>query len=88
MTRYDKLLARILSGRSDANIDFDDLRKLLLHLGFQERVRGSHHVLTRPGVEDLINLQRQGRMAKSYQVRQVRSVITTYGLTAAEEEYV
>lgn len=86
MTRYDKLLARVLSGRSDANIDFDDLRKLLLHLGFQERVRGSHHVLIRPGVEDIINLQRQGRMAKPYQVCQARSVITTYGLAAEEEE--
>ena len=86
MTRYSKLIAKVLSGRSDANIDFDDLRRLLTHLGFAERVGGSHHVFVLTGVEDLINLQREGRMAKPYQVRQVRNVITTHGLAAEEDE--
>jgi hypothetical protein len=86
MTRFGRLLAQVISGRSDANIDFDGLRNLLLQLGFVERVRGSHHMFIRPGVHDLINLQREGRMAKPYQVRQVRSVITAYGLTAGEGE--
>lgn len=76
MTKYSKLLARLLSGRSDSNIDFDDLCRLLDHLGFVERVRGSHHIFARPGIHDMINLQREGRMAKPYQVRQVRAVIT------------
>jgi hypothetical protein len=86
MTKTGKLLAQVLSGRSDTNIDFDSLRNLLLQLGFMERVRGSHHMFIRPGVEDLINLQRDGRMAKPYQVHQVRSVILTYGLVAGEDE--
>ena len=30
-------------GYADANIDFDDLRKLLIDLGFAERIKGSHH---------------------------------------------
>jgi hypothetical protein len=33
----------------------------------------------------MINLQREGRMAKPYQVRQVRAVITVYGLTVDED---
>lgn len=86
MTRYGKLLTRVLSGRSDANIDFDDLRRLLERLGFAERVGGSHHVFVRSGVHDMINLQREGRLAKPYQVRQVRAVITAYGLTVDEDE--
>ena len=86
MTGYGKLLARVLKGRSDSNIDFDDLRRLLEHLGFVERVRGSHHVFVRPGIHDMINLQREGRLAKPYQVRQVRSVITAYGLTVDEDD--
>jgi hypothetical protein len=86
MTKYSKLLAKVLNGRSDANIDFDDLRHLLTHLGFVERVGGSHHVFVQAGVEDLVNLQRDGRLAKPYQVRQVRAVITTYGLAAKEDE--
>ena len=85
MTKTGKLLAQVISGRSDANIDFDSLRNLLLQLGFVERV-GSHHVFIRSGVEDLINLQREGRMAKPYQVRQLRSVILTYGRAAGEDK--
>jgi hypothetical protein len=80
MTPYKKLLEKVLSGRSDANIGFDDLRNLLARLGFEERSRGSHHVFVRAGVEDMINLQREGHMAKPYQVRQVRVVVTKYGL--------
>lgn len=76
----ETLLFRILRGQSDANIRFDDLRKLLKDLGFQERIRGSHHVFVRPGVEQLINLQKEGSKAKPYQVRQVRSVILRYRL--------
>jgi predicted RNA binding protein YcfA (HicA-like mRNA interferase family) len=80
MAKRDKLLVRVLSGASDAGIRFDDLRRLLLTLGFEERVRGSHHLFVRPGVEELINLQREGKNAKPYQVRQVRAVIVRYGL--------
>ena len=68
MTKYDKLIMKILKGRSDANIAFDELRNLLINLGFEERVRSSHHIFVKSGVEELINLQREGRMAKPYQV--------------------
>jgi len=85
MTKYGKLLAKVLSGRSDTNIDFDDLRHLLERLGFDERTRGSHHVFVKAGIHDMVNLQREGRVAKPYQVRQVRAVITANGLTVDEE---
>ncbi len=75
-----KLLQKIISGRSDANIRFEDLRNLLAQLGFEERSRGSHHIFVRAGAEDMINLQKEGHMGKPYQVRQVRAVITKYGL--------
>jgi len=78
MTKQDKLLLRIIRGKSDANIDFDELRSLLLNYGFEERVRGSHHLFVKEGVEDLINLQRDGKSAKPYQVKQVRRVILRY----------
>ena len=80
MTKYDKLIMKILKGRSDANIGFDELRNLLINLGFEERVRSSHHIFVKAGVEELINLQREGRMAKPYQVHQVRNIITRYQL--------
>ena len=61
---------------------FDDLRQLLLHLGFLERTRGSHHIFTKSGVQERMNLQREGNQAKVYQVRQVRAVIVKYKLVA------
>ncbi len=80
MPKWSKLIWRIAGGRSDANISFSDLRGLLLHLGFEERVRGSHHVFVKEGVEDQINLQEERGKAKSYQVAQVRRTISRYGL--------
>ena len=76
--KYKKLLFQVLRGASDANIPFDDLRSLLLRLGFEERIRGSHHNFRKEGVEEKINLQRDDGKAKAYQVRQVRAVILRY----------
>ena len=84
MARHEKTLLRILRGGSDANIGFEELRGLLLHLGFEERVRGSHHMFFRSGIEELINVQRSGSKAKPYQVRQVRDVITRHRLGGDE----
>jgi hypothetical protein len=36
MAKHDKLIKKVLSGRSDTIIDFDDLRKLLDYFGFKE----------------------------------------------------
>jgi predicted RNA binding protein YcfA (HicA-like mRNA interferase family) len=65
MGRSERVLQRILQGEADANIDFDDLCMLLRSLGFDERTRGSHHIFVRPGVEELVNLQRDGAKAKT-----------------------
>ncbi|MCL4471790.1 MAG: type II toxin-antitoxin system HicA family toxin [Gammaproteobacteria bacterium] len=75
MGKYEKLLLQILRGSGDQNIPFDDLCKLLESMGFEKRIRGSHHVFSKEGVEELINLQRVGDKAKAYQVRQVRQII-------------
>ena len=75
-----KILSLILSGRSDANINFNEMLELLRSLGFVERIRGSHHIFTRSGVIEIINLQPKGAKAKVYQVRQVRSLIIKYKL--------
>ncbi|MFZ2807530.1 MAG: type II toxin-antitoxin system HicA family toxin [Desulfosalsimonadaceae bacterium] len=80
MGKYDKLLFQILRGTSDANIGFDDLCQLLFRLGFEERIRGSHHTFRKEGIEEKINLQRDDIKAKAYQVRQVRAVILKYKL--------
>jgi virulence-associated protein VapD len=84
VAKYEELLLRILRGTSDANISFNDLRQLLRRFGFEERIQGSHHIFRKAGVEEKINLQREGNKAKVYQVRQVRTVIIKYGLGGKE----
>ena len=73
--RDARLVGRILSGRSDTNIRFADLRRLLRNMGFSERIQGSHYIFTRPGIRRRINIQPIGSMAKSYQVHQIRAII-------------
>src|SRR3954452_19149604 len=80
VSKITKTLDRILRGNADANIRFDDLRALLTHLGFAERIRGDHHIFTRDGVVEILNLQPRGGKAKPYQVKQVRGVIVANGL--------
>jgi hypothetical protein len=86
VAKHDELLVRILGGSSDANIAFNDLRHLLGRLGFDERIRGSHHIFTREGIEEILNLQPKGRKAKPYQVEQVRGVIVKYRLAGGDNE--
>ncbi|MEA1966799.1 MAG: type II toxin-antitoxin system HicA family toxin [Thermodesulfobacteriota bacterium] len=80
MSKYEKLLLQILRGSSDANISFSDLVKLLSHFGFEMRVKGSHHIFRKDGVEERPNLQKEGSKAKPYQVKQVRNLILKYKL--------
>ncbi len=87
MPRRSRVLLRILSGTADNAIRFVDLRNLLLTLDFDERVRGDHHIFTRDGVVEIINLQPRGDgMAKPYQVRQVRGLIVRYRLAGDIEQ--
>ncbi len=74
------VLERILRGSSDAGIRFDDLCALLRRLGFAERIKGSHHIFAREGVDEILNLQPRGSMAKPYQVKQVRNLLVQYKL--------
>ena len=80
MGKHENILVKILSGASDANIQFEDLCSLLKHLGFDMRVKGSHHMFRKEAVIEKLNLQREGNMAKPYQVKQVRNVIVKHKL--------
>ena len=82
---WAKTLARVLRGTSDANIRFDELCQLLNRLGFAERVRGDHHIFTRSDVEEILNLQPRGSLAKAYQVKQVRDVIVRHRLAGEQD---
>jgi hypothetical protein len=83
VTRRAKVLERLLSGSADTGFRFDELCALLRAMGFSERHSGgSHHIFTRDGVGEILNLQPRGGAAKPYQVRQVRDVVLQYKLFA------
>lgn len=84
MGNLSKLRQKILSGSADNNIEFGGLRQLLQRLGFDERIRGSHHIFTRQDVQEILNLQPKGNQAKAYQVKQVRKILVRYGLGATD----
>jgi predicted RNA binding protein YcfA (HicA-like mRNA interferase family) len=68
----ESILLRVLRGTADSNIRFRDLEALLITLGFSERIKGSHHIFTRPDVVEILNLQPLRSLAKAYQVKQVK----------------
>jgi predicted RNA binding protein YcfA (HicA-like mRNA interferase family) len=57
---------------------FSEICTLLSRLGFAERVKGSHHIFTRDGVTEILNLQPRKSLAKPYQVKQVRRVLLQF----------
>jgi predicted RNA binding protein YcfA (HicA-like mRNA interferase family) len=78
MGKKEKLLKRILSGQADYNISFSDLTNLLISLGFKGRQEGSHHIFTKEGITERINIQAEGSKAKGYQIKQIRKILTNY----------
>lgn len=86
MGKYDKLLFRILSGTSDQNIAFNELRQLLVRLGLDERIRGDHHIFTKTDIEEILNIQPKGSKAKAYQVKQIRGIILKYKLGDIDDQ--
>lgn len=83
MSKYKKFLNKVLSGQSDANIQFSELCKLLKKLGFEERVKGSHHIFYQAEISEILNIQPLPKgKAKRYQVKQIRAIIQKYSLGA------
>lgn len=84
MGKLEKLYQYILMRKSDANVPFDALCGLLKRLGFEERIKGDHHIFTKEGVEEILNLQPKDGKGKPYQVKQVRNIILKYKLSIGE----
>jgi predicted RNA binding protein YcfA (HicA-like mRNA interferase family) len=80
MPTVEKILQSVMIGTRDKNIKFSDLQKLLETFGFQCRIKGDHFIYYKKGVDEIINIQPNGNMAKPYQVKQVRNIILKYCL--------
>ena len=85
MTQIQKLIAKILSGTNDKNIRFSELCNVLIKMEFQQRIKGDHHIFYKKGIEEIINIQPKKKMAKPYQVKQIRKLILDYKLGETDE---
>ncbi|MBK9109633.1 MAG: type II toxin-antitoxin system HicA family toxin [Saprospiraceae bacterium] len=86
MGKASKLLDKILTGKSDHNIKFNDLCSMLMKLGFDVRIKGSHYIYYKEGVQEIINIQDINGHSKAYQVKQVREIIINYKLEIREDD--
>ena len=52
---------------------------------FTTRIKGSHHIFFKEGIEEILNLQPQKNKAKPYQVKQMREIFIKYKLVDYDE---
>ena len=79
MTRYEKLYRKIII-EGDTAVSFSDVRFFVEKLGFSGRCKGDHFIYTLDGVEEIINIQADGKDAKKYQVKQIKQIVEKYKL--------
>ena len=84
MSKFDKIILKLLAGNADRNINFSDLVQILIKFGFIERTKGSHHIFYKSGIDEIINLQPLNNKAKAYQVKQVREILIKYKLVETD----
>ena len=78
-----KLLRKALD--SPQSLRFADALKLAKAFGFRlDRITGSHHIMRRTGIPELVNLQNVSGMAKPYQVRQLLKLVERHNLSLNE----
>jgi predicted RNA binding protein YcfA (HicA-like mRNA interferase family) len=85
MGKHAKLYRHILLRTSDANVPFEGLCALLKKLGFRERIKGSHHIFTMDGLDEIINLQAKDGKGKPYQVKQIRNILLKYNVHLGDQ---
>jgi predicted RNA binding protein YcfA (HicA-like mRNA interferase family) len=62
------------------------MTSLVRAFGFElDRITGSHHIFRHPVVGEIVNLQKVGRDAKPYQIRQFLRLIERYKLQLKED---
>lgn len=79
-----KLLQKTIGGSK--NIRFTEMVNLVEGFGFKLiRTDGSHHIFSRPGIPELVNLQDVKGQAKPYQIRQFLKLVEKHNLKLEDE---
>jgi predicted RNA binding protein YcfA (HicA-like mRNA interferase family) len=75
MSKFEKLIQKILNGK---NVTYDDSENLLLHLGFQLKIRGSHHNFRKPQYHRTLSIKKRPQLL-SYQIDDLKEVLKDHG---------
>ncbi len=75
MSKFQKLVEKVLEGR---NVSYEDAEKILEHLGFKKRVRGSHHVFSKDNYIKNVSIKKRSQLL-SYQVNDLKEVLREHG---------
>jgi hypothetical protein len=76
-----KIRAALRDPRKDYGHRFTEVVHFLRQTGWKMRIKGDHHIFTRPGVPILLNLQpEKSGKAKAYQINQVRQMLERFKL--------
>ena len=80
----NKVLERMKN--NPKNVDFIKFIGIALRIGFEHRQgKGSHRVLYKDGIKEILTIQNVGGKIKPYQVRQFLKLVEKYNM--AREEY-
>ncbi len=75
MSKFEKLIQKILNGK---NVSHDEVENVLLHLGFQLKIRGSHHNFRKPQYHRTLSIKRRSQLLP-YQIEDLKEVLQDHG---------
>jgi len=74
MNKTDKLVQKILNGK---NVTYHEAETLLLSLGFQLKISGSHHIFRRAGYPKTISIKKRKQLL-DYQIDDLKEVLKNH----------
>ena len=75
MSKLDKLIKKILNGK---NVSYDDAENILITLGFQLKISGSHHIFRKPQYQKTVSIKIRPQLMP-YQVNDLKEVLKDHG---------
>jgi len=75
MSRQEKLIEKILACKI---ISYREAETLLLKLGFEMAVCGSHHVFRKKGYAKNVSIKKRSQLLP-YQIRELKGVLQDHG---------
>ncbi len=71
MSQWQKLIQKILEGK---NTSYEEAKNVLFHLGFELKIRGSHHIFRKNGYIKNVSIKRRSQLLP-YQMRDLKEIL-------------